>query len=129
MNSSGEFNTRLMAAAQAIREAEAEYRSRIGEAAEAERAYKRREAIAMTTVSEYRNADDRRAQVELLRFEDGHTIGDLRYAAHLAEGLKDAAKLAVRNRGQELSALQSEASLAREEARFIQTAPGEVIGV
>ncbi len=126
---SGEMNLRVMACAQAIREAEAEYRARIEQHAEAERVYKRREAIAMTTVSDYRNADDRRAQVELLKFEDGRTVGDLRYAAHLAAGLMDAAKLAVRNRNSELSALQSEASLAREEARFIQTAPSEVIGV
>lgn len=123
----GEYNVRLLAAVEAIHAAEAEYARTITVAANAERAYKRREAIALTTVADYKNADDRRAKAELLAFEDGATLGDLRYAAHLADGLKDAAKLAVRNRGAELSALQSEASLAKEEARFLSSAPREVV--
>lgn len=125
---SGEFTQKLLQAASAIRTAEDDYRRCIEVAANTERAYKRREAIALTTVDHYKNADDRRAQAELLPFEDGNTVGDMRYAAHLAQGMMDAAKLALRNRGQELSALQSQAALAKEEARFMSTAPSEVIG-
>jgi hypothetical protein len=125
---SGEMTRRVLACAQAIRESEAEYRRCIEAAADCERRYKRREAIALLEVTSYKNADDRRAQAELLPFADGNTLGDLRYAAHLAQGLMDAAKLAVRNRGQELSAIQSEAALAKAEAGFLSTAPMEAVG-
>lgn len=119
------FNQRLRAAADAIRDAESAYRDAIAEAAETERRYKQAEAMALIRVSSFKNAADRAAQAELLEFPDDDTLGDFRYRAHLAEGLKDAAKLALRNRGSELSALQSEAALAKQEMQFAQFEPRE----
>jgi hypothetical protein len=124
----GEFSGKLIQSARAISAAEDEYRGAIERWATAERLYKRRQAIATTNVTEFRNAADREAQVELLPFEDKQTVGDLRYEAHLAENMMNACKLALQARMQELSALQSYASLAKEEARFDRTAPSEVMG-
>lgn len=122
----GSFNVRLIAQVKRIRQAEAEYEARIGAWAEAERVYKRAQSRAYLQV-EGKNVAEREARAEEFLLGDGENVNDLRYAAHLAEGMMNAAKLALQNRASELSALQSEASLAREEARFMGTAPAEVI--
>jgi hypothetical protein len=122
-----EFNQRLLAQATRIREAEGEYREAITAWVEAERSYKRAQALSFVQV-DGKSADERNAKAELQPLAGGGTVNDLRYAAHLAEGLMDAAKLAVRNRAQELSALQSLASLEKAEAEFTRTAPHEVVG-
>lgn len=123
----GEYNQRLIAQVKRIRGAEAEYEARIGAWAEAERVYKRAQSRAYLQV-EGRNVAEREARAEEFLLGDGENVNDLRYAAHLAEGMMNAAKLALQNRSAELSALQSEASLAREEAKFAAFAPSEVQG-
>lgn len=60
--------------------------------------------------------DARRAQVDLATSTE-------RVAAHIAEGMKQAALEAVRSRRQQLSALQSLLSAHRAEAEFARTSP------
>lgn len=128
-----EYNTRLVQAADRLRSAQAAYLDAIKDAAENERLYKLGEAKAMLLVDDYKNADDRRAQVEAKRItiEDRPgevTVNALRYAAHLAEGKRDACKQAVNNYRQEMSALQSLISLEKAEAEFEKWAPREAVG-
>ena len=128
-----EYNQRLVAQVRRIREAEQNYGAAIDEWATAERLYKLGESIAYAHVSEFKNADDRRAKVEvepitLPEIDLPTTVNTLRYVAHLAESKMNACKLAVQNRASELSALQSGASLSKAEAEFTKWAPEEVVG-
>lgn len=121
-----EYNRRLLMVVAEIRTAEFEYRESIEAWAEAERRYKRAAAYAVPAVGPCRTIGERDAKVEVYPLADGGTVNDLRYDAHLKEGLVNASKLAVQNRHAELSALQSEAALARSEAellRFADTGP------
>lgn len=135
MVGSADFNRRLLDQVQLIRTAEDEYRQAIATWAEAERLYKLGQAVAYVHVTGAKNAGERDARAEEMdlhalrgSFDPGTTINGLRHAAHLAENMMNAGKLAVQNRAAELSALQSEANLAKEEARFIRSAPHEVVG-
>lgn len=133
MTSTEGYNQRVRDAAERLRNAQRDYLSAISEHATAERLYKLGEAKAMLSVHDYKNADDRRAQVEArhITIEDRpgeFTVNALRYAAHLAEGKRDAAKLAVQNYRTELSALQSLISLEKSEADFAKWAPSEAVG-
>ena len=128
-----EYNQRVIQAANRLRDAQGDYLKAIAEHVTQERLYKLGEAKAMLAVHDYKNADDRRAQVEARRvtIEDRpgeFTVNALRYAAHLAEGKRDAAKLAVQNYRTELSALQSLISLEKSEAEFAKWAPHEAVG-
>lgn len=122
-----EYNQRLLAVVKAIGDGEEIYRQAIAKAANSERAYRRRQAIARQQIrgeeKPPKNADEINDRAELLAFQDGSTVGDLRFQRDLDRGLEDAAKLALRARTQEMSALQSEASLAKSEAEFIRTSP------
>lgn len=124
---SGEYNQRLLDVVKAIGEAEVGYRQAIDKAANSERAYKRRQAIARQQIrgeeKPPKNADEINDRAELLEFKDGASVGDMRYQRDLDAGLMDAAKLWLRAKSQEMSALQSEASLAKAEAEFIRTGP------
>lgn len=124
---SGEYSQRLLDVVKEIRAAEAGYREAIQQAAGAEKAYRRRQAIARQQIrgeeKPPKNADEINDRAELLEFADHMTVGDMRYARDLARGLEDAAKLLLRARTGEMSALQSEASLAKAEAEFERTAP------
>jgi len=127
----GEYNTRLVAQVKRIRAAEEEYAARIPAWSEAERLFKLGWSKALLQV-EGKNADERsaRAEVEMVKLEDIDepiSPNALRYSMRLAEGMMNAAKLAAQNRVSELSALQSEASLAKEEAKFANFAPAEVM--
>jgi hypothetical protein len=122
---SADYNQRLLKQVVRIRDSEQEYARCIHAWVEAERSYKRATAIALLHVEDAKNVVEREAKAELAPLAGGGTVNDLRYAAHLAEGLMDAAKLAVRNRASELSALQSEASLSRAEAEFAKYEPRE----
>lgn len=118
------FNVKMLEIVKAIAEAEDEYQRCIRAWALAEKNYKRREAKAFLHIDDAKNVREREAKAETLEFQDKQTLTDLRYEAHLAQGLMDAAKGAHRARMAELSALQSEANLAKEEARFARTGPG-----
>ena len=129
---SDDFNARLIAQVRRIRAAEDEYRRAISQWAIDERLYKIGQAVAVVAVGEAKNAGERDAKAELIPLERLHpempkdaNVANLRFLAHQSEHLMNAAKLAVQNRNSELSALQSEASLAREEARLIRTEPRE----
>ncbi len=123
----GEYNHRLLDVVRAIGAAEDAYREAIARAANSERAYRRREAIASQTVrggaNPPKNQSELSAMVELLEFKDGATVGDLRYQRDLDKGMMDVAKQVHRAKVGEMSALQSEASLSRAEAEFIRTGP------
>ena len=128
-----EYNQRLVAQVRRIREAEHDYGKAIDTWAEAERLYKLGESKAFAMIYEYKNADDRRAKVEVAQVnldevDQPITVNTLRYLAHLAEARMNACKLAVQNRASELSALQSGASLSRAEAEFTKWAPEEAVG-
>lgn len=125
---SASFNERLIRQVKRIRDSEEEYARCIHAWVGAERDYKRAQALAFVQV-EGKSADERNMKAELQPLAGGGTVNDLRYAAHLAEGLMDAAKLAVRNRAAELSALQSEAGLAKAETNFAQYEPRETASV
>ena len=127
MPGGAEFNKRLVDAANRLRAAQDGYLKAIHEHVEAERMYKLGDSVAMTSIDEYKNADDRRAQAEVLLIEIAPdataprqrvTLNALRYAAHLAEGQRDAAKQAVQNYRQEMSSLQSLMSLEKTEMDF-----------
>ncbi len=124
---SAEFNQRQIATVKAIDEAYGAYLEAIPKAANAERAYRRRQAIARQAVrgepSPPRNAAEIDDRAELMAFQDGATVGDLRYQRDLDRGLMDAFKQAHRAKLQELSSLQTEGSLAKAEAGFEQTRP------
>ncbi len=117
-----ELNVRMLAVVKRLHEAEDEYERCIREAVLAEKRYKAFEAAAFLRVSGS-NVAERHARAEQL---DGGNLNDLRCAAHLADGLRDSAKQALRSRQSELSALQSEASLAKAEAQFLGVASQEV---
>ena len=131
---SHEFNQRLVGAANRLRKAQGEYETRIKDHVTAERLYKLGESMALLRV-EGRNADERSAKAEMLAIQvpdaNGEvqevTVNGLRYAAHLAEGLRDSAKKAVDNYRQEMSALQSLASLAKSEAELAKWEPRESV--
>lgn len=123
-----EFNQRLVNQVRRIRGAEEDYREAIEGWADAERRYKRAQAFAYVQITDAKNAGERDARAEMMPLADGGTINDLRYEAHLKEGLMNAAKLACQHRAGELSALQSEAALAKEEARFANYAPSGTEG-
>lgn len=124
---SGEYSQRLLDVVKAIREADEIYRQAIAKAANSERGYRRRQAIARQQVrgevNPPKNADAVDDRAELLEFADGATVGDMRYQRDLDRGLMDAAKQLQRAKIQEMSALQSEASLSKAEAEFERTAP------
>lgn len=119
------INQQLLDAARRCTDAQAELERCVQSAANSERAYKRRQAIAVTQVGPQKNAGQRDAMVELLKFEDGATVGDLRYQAHLDENLRVSALEAVRTARTMLSAYQTLANLARAEAEFVRTGPQE----
>jgi hypothetical protein len=124
---SAEYNQRLLAVVKAIGEGEEAYRQAIAKAANSERAYRRRQAISRQQIrgeaKPPKNADEINDRAELLEFADGATVGDLRYQRDLDRGMEDAAKISLRAKTQEMSALQSEASLAKSEAEFIRSGP------
>lgn len=128
------YNQRLVKAAERLREAQATYDTRIKDHVTAERLYKLGESMALLRV-EGRNAEERAARAEMLAIQvpdaNGEvqevTVNGLRYAAHLAEGLRDSAKKAVDNYRQEMSALQSLASLAKSEAELAKWESRETV--
>lgn len=127
----GEFNTRLIDAMRLIRAAEQAYHDQIAEWADAERRYKLGTALATTSVGPSKNAGERDAKaetIEVLVAGETTTVNELRWRAHRAENMMNACKLSLQARMAELSALQSEASLAKEEARFLTTAPSAAVG-
>lgn len=119
-----EFNLRLLEAKNAILDAEAAYERLIHEANELRRVSEQFDAMALTRITVYKNAEDRHAQAELLKF-DGETVGWHRYRARLADDLKKAAGRASEHRAAELSALQSLAALSKQEMHFAQYEPRE----
>ena len=126
---SSEYNSRLVNAADRLRKAHLEYETRIRDHVTAERLYKLGESIALLQV-DGKNQQERsaRAEVELVTLtdlEEKVMPNQLRYAAHLAEGLRDSAKKAVDSYRQEMSALQSLASLAKSEAELAKWEPRE----
>lgn len=126
-----EYNQRLVAAAERLRKAHLEYDARIRDHCTAERLFKLGESIALLQV-DGKNQQERsaRAELELVTVPevDGKVSpNQLRYAAHLAEGLRDSAKRAVDSYRQEMSALQSLASLAKSEAELAKWEPRESV--
>ncbi len=117
---SASLNMQLLDAARALDEAQRGLENRIQQAAEDERAYKIAEATCYLT-SEGRNQKERESNAE-------PGVSQLRYRAHLAEGLSKAGLEAVRNKRTILSALQTVANLSKEEAMFSRTGPREVVG-
>jgi hypothetical protein len=117
---SASLNEQIRAAAESLESAQEGLEQRVQQAAEAERAYKTAEA-SLYLANEGRNQKEREAKAE-------PGLSELRYRAHLAEGLSKAGLEAVRNRRTILSALQTVANLSKEEAAFSRTAPYEVVG-
>lgn len=125
-----EFNLRLVNQVRRIRAAEDEYRQAIDAWVDAERDYKRAQAIvvAMIEPDSYKNAGERDAKAELMPLAGGGTVNDLRRTAHRAEAMVNACKLACQHRAGELSALQSEAALAKDELRLATYGPSGAEG-
>jgi hypothetical protein len=118
-----EMNTRLIAAAKAVEEAQAELESQTVMYAESERRYRQAKAMAYLQATG-KTVAEREAHAEL---ENG--IGELRFARDVAEGKKNAALEAVRSRRAILSAEQTLTKLVTVEAEFTRTGPsGSVAG-
>lgn len=117
---SAHLNDQIRTAAEDLNNAQDGLERRIQEAAEAERAYKIAES-SLFLAAEGRNKEERQAKAE-------PGVSDLRYRAHLAEGLSKAGLEAVRNKRTILSALQTVANLSKEEAAFSRTGPREMAG-
>lgn len=120
----GELTQRMLKIAQEMRDAEEAARLAVEKAASAERDYRKRDAIAFIQC-DGRNVDERRSKAEVLAFNDENTVGDLRFKRDLARDMRDVAKEVIRNRRQELSALQTLGRLAQEEAAFDRTGARE----
>lgn len=114
------FNSQLIAVVDRIEAAQNELEQTVRDWAEAERTYRREQARAFLSV-EGKNKEEREARAEEFVLPNKVTVSDLRYEAHLKEGVKAAAIEAVRNLRQQLSALQTLGSLAKAEAEFDRT--------
>jgi hypothetical protein len=132
---SHEFSQRLIALSRDLRQASADLESQARGYALAERLYRMERARAYLQ-AKGKTVGEREANVDLApitgderispneRRSEPDTVSDLRYRRDLAEGLKVAALERVRSARQEVSALQSLASLAKEEAAFDRVGPG-----
>lgn len=120
-----DLTKRMLETMESLRASEVEAREAVYRWTAAEKAYKRRQALARLEVKEYRNADERDSKAETMKWQDGETVASLREAAHTAEESVWIAKEVVRNRRQELSALQTLGNLEREEMALARTGPQE----
>lgn len=115
MSTSVELNPMLVNAAHALDDAVRDLQRFTREYAEAERDYRLRKSQAFLQAQGATIAE-REARME-------PAVADLRFRRDLAEGLKVASLEAVRSCRSQLSAIQTLASLAREEAAFTRTGP------
>jgi hypothetical protein len=112
----GELNQQLLNAAEALRKSLDDLYQRSIEYASAEQAYRHAKAVAYLSTEGAKTVAEREARAE-------NAINDLRYRRDMADGLKLSALEAVRSNRGILSAMQTLASLSKEEAAFARTGP------
>jgi hypothetical protein len=112
----GELNQQLLDAAERLRQSLDDLYQRSVEYASAEQAYRHGKAVAFLSTTGAKTVAEREARAE-------NAINDLRYRRDMAEGLKVSALEAVRSNRGILSAMQTLASLSKEEAAFARTGP------
>lgn len=111
-----ELNAELIRLSKKLDEAQAELVKQVSIEATAEHEFRKARANAFLATSG--TVAEREASTD-------KTTADERYRAHLAQGLAKSALEAVRNIRQQLSALQTLAGAAREEAKLSRYGPEE----
>jgi len=109
-----DLQEQILAYAQMLDEALAFLRGQTVKYADSDNAY--RLAHARAYLASDGPVNERKATADLATDKERH-------AAHLAEGMRQAALEAVRSRRAQLSALQTLANSYRAEAEFVRTAP------